>query len=124
MTEAIIRRASLCYNAASSKKAIDLIALDLRGLSDVADVFLIATGRSRTQVQTIVDAIEAALRATGDKKYHVEGYETGRWALIDAGDVVAHVFDEEARDYYGLQRLWADAKPFPVETLPETGEQA
>jgi ribosome-associated protein len=104
----------LCYNAAVSKKAEEVCVRDLRGLSDIADIFLIASGRSRIQVQAIVDAVEASLREAGEKSYHIEGYETGNWALLDAGDIVVHVFSEEARRYYGLDRLWADTKPFDV----------
>ncbi|MBI5814412.1 MAG: ribosome silencing factor [Nitrospinae bacterium] len=107
-------KASLCYNSALSKKALEVSVLDVRGLSDVADVFLIAGATSRQHAQTIVSAVEDALRDAGQKGYHVEGYQNARWALIDAGDVIVHVFTEETREYYGLDRLWGDAEPLKL----------
>jgi ribosome-associated protein len=96
------------------KQALDLLALDVSGVSDVADVFLIASGTSRQQVQAIIGAIEDALRSAGERRYHIEGYENATWALLDAGDIVIHVFQPETREYYGLERLWADASEFEL----------
>lgn len=115
MNLALREKAALCYNSALAKKALDIVALDVRGLSDVTDVYIIASATSRRHAQTIVDAVEEALRSAGEKGYHVEGYETARWTLIDAGDVIVSVFQEEARDYYQLERLWGDAEPFELE---------
>lgn len=112
MAVPLSEKVAICYNSALEKRARDLVVLDLRGLSDVADVFIIATVNSVTQAQTVVTTIEGALREAGDKDYHIEGYKTARWTLIDAGDVIVHVFLQEARDYYGLERVWADAIPF------------
>ncbi len=111
-----LEKASLCYNSAVSKKAIDTVMFDLRGISDVTDVFIFTSGSSKPQVQTIVTSIERALRAAGEKRYHVEGYENAWWVLIDSGDVVIHVFSEEAREYYGLERHWGDADRIEPET--------
>lgn len=119
MAISLSEKTALCYNSALEKNARDLVALDLRGLSDVADVFIIATANSRPHAQTIVTFIEKALRASGDKKYCIEGYETAKWTLIDAGDVIIHVFLQETRDYYGLERVWADATPFDLTTEGE-----
>ena len=105
----ILEKASLCYNSAGAKKALDVVMLDVRGKCEFADVFLIASGSSNRQVQAIVSSIEGALRASGEKNYHMEGYDNAWWALIDAGDIVVHVFIEEARRYYDLERHWADA---------------
>lgn len=110
-------KAKLIEEAAESKKAQDAALLDLVGISDVADVFMIFSGSSRQHVQTIVSAIEDALRKSGDKDYHIEGYKNARWALIDTGDIVVHVFSHEAREYYAIEKLWADAALF------ETGDQ-
>ena len=101
---------SLCYNSAISKMALDPVVLDVRGISDLADAFMIFSGSSDRQIRAIVDSIEEALREAGEKAYHIEGYEQGWWVLIDAGDVVIHVFSEEARAYYGLESHWSDAK--------------
>lgn len=78
----------------------------------MADVFIIASGNSRQQAQAIIGAVEEALRNSGEKSYHVEGYENAKWILLDAGDIVVHVFQPETREYYGLERLWADAVAF------------
>lgn len=104
-----IEKASLCYNSALSKQAVDPVAFDLDGISDVTDVFIIANGSSTRHVQTITSAIEAALRMAGEKNYHIEGYQNAYWVLIDSGDVVIHIFSEEARSYYDLERHWLDA---------------
>ncbi|MBI4665957.1 MAG: ribosome silencing factor [Nitrospinae bacterium] len=116
MTLTLSEKALLCYNSALDKKALDVLALDLRGISDVADVFLIASGTSRQQVQTIINAVEESLRGSGERSIRIEGYESARWALLDAGDVIVHVFQEETREYYGLDRLWGDAAEFAFET--------
>jgi ribosome-associated protein len=110
-------KTALLIHAAQEKKGIDIVALNVAGISDVADVFMIVSGTSTQHVQTIVTAIEAALRDAGEKDYHMEGYNVATWALIDSSDVVVHVFNEESRAYYGLERLWADAQPmFDTET--------
>ena len=107
---AVEEKFSLLYNSALDKKAIDPVAFDVRGLSSVADVFMMLTGASNRQIKAIVDAIEDTLREMGEKDYHIEGYDKAWWVLIDAGDIVIHVFAEEARAYYGVESLWADAK--------------
>lgn len=86
----------------------------MSGISDVADIFLIASGTSRAQVHAIVGAVEDALRKAGEKSYHIEGYENGKWVLLDAGDIIVHVFQPETREYYALERLWADAVAFDL----------
>lgn len=108
-------KTALCYNSALAKKALNVILLDLREVSSMTDVFMIAGATSRRHAQTIADAVEEALREAGEKNYHIEGYNTARWILIDAGDVIVHVFQEEAREFYQLERLWADATPFEAE---------
>lgn len=102
-------KASRLYNSALSKKAVDPVTFDLKEISDVTDVFIIASGTSTRHVQSIASAVEAALRDAGEKNYHIEGFENAYWVLIDAGDVVVHVFSEEARIYYDLERHWLDA---------------
>lgn len=105
-----MEKASLCYHAALSKQAVDPVVFDLDGMSDVTDFFIIVSGTSTRHAQTIASAIEGTLREIREKKYHVEGYQNAYWILIDAGDVVIHVFSEEARSYYDLERHWLDAK--------------
>jgi ribosome-associated protein len=97
------------WEAADGKKAHDLVALNLQGISLVADYFLICHGNSETQVQAIAAEIRKQAEARGIR-VRVEGLETARWVLIDLGDVVAHVFHRDEREYYHLERLWSDAK--------------
>ena len=96
--------------AAASKKALDMVGLDLSGLSGVADYFLICSGSSEPQVKAIAEAVEDQLRERGAKPWHVEGREFRRWVLLDFVDVVVHVFHEKTREYYLLERLWGDAR--------------
>ena len=95
--------------AALEKKAQDLVALDVHELTSFTDAFLIATGTSDRHVRSVADALVAASQASGKTPLGVEGYEEGRWVLIDLNDVVVHVFQEEVRKYYDLERLWGDA---------------
>jgi ribosome-associated protein len=102
---------------AVDRKAQDVVLLDLRGLTSATDWFLIATGESDVQVRSIADRIEERLRADhGARPWHVEGLSHARWVLLDYVDFVVHVFHREARDYYLLERLWADA---PAERFGE-----
>ncbi|HEY6193625.1 MAG TPA: ribosome silencing factor [Candidatus Eisenbacteria bacterium] len=96
--------------AAASKKALDMVGLDLTGLDGVADFFLICSGASEPQVKAIAEAVEEKLRERGAKAWHVEGREYRRWVLLDFVDVVVHVFHEQTRAYYLLERLWGDAR--------------
>lgn len=95
--------------AADDRKALDLRVLRLREVSDFTDYFLICSGTSERQVQAIANAIEERLRAEHVRPLHVEGYNRGQWVLLDYGDFVAHVFTEEPRGFYALERLWGDA---------------
>jgi len=110
--EAVVR---LAAHAALDKRAVDLVVLDLQGMSSLADFFLVCTGRSTAQMDTIAEAIAIALRAEGIRVRHREGTAESGWLLLDYGDVVAHIFGEEARAFYGLERLWGDAPVLSVE---------
>ncbi len=95
--------------AAAAKQATDVVILDVHEVIVITDFFVIATGSSDRQVKTIVDEVEKALREQGVKPVRREGETEGRWVLLDYIDVVVHVFAEEERDYYSLERLWSDA---------------
>jgi ribosome-associated protein len=110
--EAVVRVAA---HAALEKKAIDLAVLDLQGLSSIADFFLVCSARSAPQAETIADAVRGALRAEGVRPRHREGSAQSGWLLLDYGDVVVHVFLEQTRDFYALERLWGDAPLLSVE---------
>ena len=96
--------------AAASKKATDLVGLDLSGLDGVADFFLICSASSEVQVKAIAGHVEEALRESGARAWHIEGFEGRRWILLDYVEVVVHVFHERTREYYMLDRLWGDAR--------------
>jgi ribosome-associated protein len=102
-------RACLCARVAADNKARDVVVLDMRGITPLYDFFVLATGTSRRQIHTIAEEIDAALRAEGDKRLSIEGYEASRWVVQDYGDVVVHVFDPDTRSYYDVEELWADA---------------
>ena len=107
--------ARLAARAALDKRAVDLVVLDLQGMSSLADFFLVCSGRSTAQMDTIAEAIAIALRAEGIRVLHREGTAESGWLLLDYGDVVVHVFGEEPRAFYGLERLWGDAPMLSVE---------
>ena len=105
----------LAARAADSKGGEDLVALDVSGPLPLADVFLLATGRSERNVVAIAGEIEDKLNEAGVKTLRREGRSEGRWILLDFGDVVVHVFHEEDRMYYSLERLWKDCPVVPIE---------
>lgn len=94
---------------ALERKAHDVVALDLRGISSATDVFLLASGNSDIQVRAVADHVVEELKKEGVRPNHVEGMESGRWVLIDYIDFVVHVFHPQARDFYQLETLWGDA---------------
>jgi len=104
------------------QKALDVRGLDLSGLTDIADYFVIASGTSQRHVQGIVDKVKRDLKAKGEKYISVSGTETGEWVLIDYGDFVVHIFYEPTRQYYDLDGLWKKAKELPL--TPELEAQA
>jgi ribosome-associated protein len=108
--------ALLCVRYALDRKAYNLLLLDIGQLSSLADYFLICTGRSDIQVQAIAQSVQENLAKLGMRAHRVEGYAAGHWVLMDYGDVVVHIFLDEVRYFYDLERLWAAA---PVVTLPE-----
>lgn len=95
--------------AAAEKQGADITVLDVRSLIVITDFFVIVSGSTSRQVKTIVDGAEEALRGLGVKPLRREGVTEGRWVLLDYVDVVVHVFGEEERRYYDLERLWKDA---------------
>ena len=104
----------VAVEATRDKKALDIVVLDLRGLASFTDYFLIATGGSHRQIETIADEIEEKLKEAKRKPSHVEGYPRGDWILMDYVDFVVHVFTPASRSYYDLERLWGDAKRLAV----------
>jgi ribosome-associated protein len=109
------RTAQRAARAALDKKAADLTVLDVQGVSSVTDYFLVCSGKSTPHLRTIVDAIRTELKADGIRPLHAEGKPESGWVLLDYGDVLVHVFLEDTRAYYALERLWGDAPSVPIE---------
>jgi ribosome-associated protein len=105
-----IERAILCARVAEDNKGQDVTVLDMRGITSLYDFFVLASGVSRRQIHTITEEIDAAMRAEGEQRLSIEGFEASRWVVQDYGDIVVHVFDPETRAYYALEELWADAR--------------
>ena len=109
--------ATCIARAAADRKATDIVALDLTGLSDVADYFVVCTANTARQADAVMDAMEERCREDlGARPFALEGRDQKRWILLDYGSVVAHIFLPEVREYYRLERLWGDA---PVLALAE-----
>ena len=108
-------KAQRAARAALDRKAVDLVVLDVQGLSGVTDYFLVCSGRSTTHLKSITDAIREELKEDGVRPLHVEGATESGWVLLDYGDVLMHVFREDTRAYYALERLWGDAPSISVD---------
>ncbi|WP_308490955.1 ribosome silencing factor [Microbacterium terrisoli] len=109
--------AQLAARAAHAKGGEDLVALDVSEPLPLVDVFLIVSGRSERNVAAIADEVEEQLLEAGHKRLRREGRQEARWILLDFGDLVVHVFHEQERVYYGLERLWKDCPIVPIEQL-------
>jgi ribosome-associated protein len=105
----------VAVRAAASKKAVNLVVLDLTGIASFADYFVIATGANQKQVQAISDEIGMQLKhQAGELPTSIEGYTQAEWVLADYGDLLIHVFSPQAREYYGLERLWRNARQLEI----------
>ena len=103
----------MCARVADDNKGRDVVILDMRDITPLYDFFILITGLSRRQIHTIAEEIDAALHAEGEARLSIAGYEAGKWVVQDYGDLVVHVFDRDAREYYALEDLWADAPRLP-----------
>lgn len=101
----------------SSKKGKDIKVLEISDVSVLADYMVIATGTSSTQVKALAEAVEEKLDEKGISVSHIEGYRSNSWILLDYVDVIVHVFSNEAREYYDLERLWEDGKEIDLSTV-------
>jgi len=116
---------NLAISAAQEIKPETLVLLNLRGISSYTDQFLICSAASERQVRAIADRIEERLALKRSRLHHREGYEEGKWILLDYGDLIIHIFDKETKDYYDLERLWRDAprtRVIPPEDSPSCQE--
>ena len=110
--------------AADSKQGIDLVALDVSGPLPLTDIFLLVSGRNERNVVAIAEEIEDKVSESGVKALRREGRAEGRWVLLDFGDIVVHVFHEEDRMYYSLERLWKDCPVIPLDLPAEPAATA
>ncbi|MCM3501734.1 ribosome silencing factor [Microbacterium sp. P26] len=113
--------AQIAAIAADAKGGDDIVALDVSEPLPLVDIFLLITGRNERNVAAIADEIEEKLLEAGHKRLRREGRQESRWVLLDFGDLVVHVFHEEERVYYGLERLWKDCPVVPIELPTPAG---
>lgn len=92
------------------KKAVDVVILDISRLTVIADYFVIGSGNTDTQVKALYDELEKRMREKGIEAKRIEGAREGRWIVMDYGDIIVHLFHREEREFYNLERLWADAE--------------
>ena len=113
------KMALMAVEALEDKKGADISILDISEISVLADYFIIANGSNRNQVQAMADAVEEDLGKAGFAPKHIEGYATANWILMDYGDIVIHIFDEENRVFYDLERIWRDGESIIKSQLEE-----
>ena len=106
--------AAAAVKTLDAKQAKDITLLRTADVTVLADYFVICTGTSNTQINALCDAVEKAINEGGEPTLHREGYRGGTWVLLDFGSIVVHVFSNEAREFYSLERLWQDGTPLDV----------
>lgn len=111
--------ARLAFQALEEKKGRDIQILDISEISVLADYFLIASGSNKNQVQALVDNVQEELHKAGYAPKQIEGYNTASWILLDYGDIIVHIFDEENRLFYDLERIWRDGTKVSADALAE-----
>lgn len=102
--------ADTAYGILEDKKARDIEVIDISEVSILADYFIICSGTSTTHIKTLADELESKMAEAGYNLIHMEGYQTARWILLDFGQLVVHIFNEEDRSFYNLERLWSDGR--------------
>ncbi len=112
--EGLDERMLTALRAASDRKALNVVALDLRKIASFTDFFLIASGTNVRQVQAVADAVVEKLKEMGKRPARIEGYKSAEWVLLDYGDFIFHIFEDKARRFFDLERLWRDATPVPL----------
>lgn len=117
-----IQIARWAAKAAEERKAREVVILDLRDITLIADYFVICSGRSSVQVQAIAQNVIDCLKSQEVKVLHQEGLRDGYWVLLDYGSVIVHVFQEEEREFYSLERLWGDAGQVLLDDKPPEAE--
>ena len=116
--------AQVAATAAEEKLATDLVALDVSEQFPLSDIFVLASVGTERQISSVVESVEDALRDAGSKPLRREGERDGRWVLLDFGDLIVHVFHQEERDFYQLERLWKDCPVIDLAPLLDPSEEA
>lgn len=109
--------AKLAIGALEDKKAEEIKVIDISDISTIADYFIIASGKNRSQIQAMCDNVEETLGRAGIEKKQTEGYQNANWILMDYGDIIVHIFDAENRLFYDLERIWRDGKEIDTSGL-------
>lgn len=113
-----LETAKMAVKVLDSKKGLNIKLIKIQDVSSIADYFVIATGTSSTHVKALADEVEEQLDEAGISVSHIEGYRSNSWILLDYVDVVVHVFSDEARQYYDLERLWQDGEQIDISDIP------
>ncbi|WP_236914680.1 ribosome silencing factor [Clostridium sp. Cult2] len=113
----IDERISIIVKACYDKKGFDIRALDIRKLTPISDYFILASGNSTTQVLSIAEEVEEKMIKAGHEQLGKEGKESSRWILLDFGDIIVHVFHREDREFYSLEKLWADSDEIALDHM-------
>lgn len=114
--------AEIAVKALDSKKGKEIRLIRIDKITTLAEYFVICTGTSNTQINALCDAVEKELTEKGEEPLHREGYRGGTWVLLDYGCIAVHVFNHEAREFYGLERLWRDGKPLDLRGVTDDHE--
>ena len=109
--------AKLAIKSLEDKKAEDIKVIDISDISTIADYFIIASGKNRSQIQAVCDNVEEAMGRAGVSMKQTEGYKNANWVLMDYGDIIVHIFDTENRLFYDLERIWRDGKEIEADKL-------
>ena len=121
--ESDVKRDMIC-EAADEIKAQDIVVLDVRELTTLADYFVMCSGTSTTHIQSIAQGVREKLRERANLRAKPEGDSASLWIIMDYSDVILHIFDQETREFYDLERLWGDAKITSFESRPQTNEES
>ncbi|MDO4477700.1 MAG: ribosome silencing factor [Lachnospiraceae bacterium] len=105
-----LKLVEIIFRALDEKKASDIKILDIEKVTPIADYFVIASGSNENQVQAMMDNVDEKMSRSGYEMNHLEGFHRGGWVLLDYGNVVVHIFDEESRAFYDLDRIWKDGE--------------
>ena len=114
--------AEIAVKALDGKKGKEIKLIRIDKITTLAEYFVICTGTSNTQINALCDAVEKELTEKGEEPLHREGYRGGTWVLLDYGCIAVHVFNHEAREFYGLERLWRDGKPLDLTGVTDDHE--